>query len=148
MRGLNVAETVLSKTLKVKDVMTTDVLFFSEADSIASVLETLDTRNISGAPVINAAGDYVGVVTKTDLSNANVLIHSIRNHLEQGKVSMTVHDAMSKGKPINVSQEMLLREAAAVMVEKKVHRLFAVDPQDKITGVISSLDVIKHLIKD
>ena len=52
--------------LRVRDIMTADVLTFSQDISLRSAMEMLASRHVSGAPVVS--GDQlVGVISTTDL---------------------------------------------------------------------------------
>jgi CBS domain-containing protein len=52
--------------LRLRDIMTTDVLSVSPETSVREAMELLTRRHVSGAPVI-AGGKIVGVVTGNDL---------------------------------------------------------------------------------
>jgi CBS domain-containing protein len=52
--------------LRLRDIMTTDVLSVSPETSVREAMELLTRRHVSGAPVI-AGGKVVGVVTGNDL---------------------------------------------------------------------------------
>lgn len=52
--------------LRLRDIMTTDLLAFSPEVSVRDAMEALATRHVTGAPVI-AGSKVVGVVSATDL---------------------------------------------------------------------------------
>lgn len=52
--------------LRVRDIMTTDVLTVSPELSLRDAMDLLSTRHVSGAPVV-AAGTVIGVISATDL---------------------------------------------------------------------------------
>src|SRR5690606_19110827 len=52
--------------LRLRDIMTTDVLSVSPELTVREAMEILDGRHISGAPVV-ANGNIVGIVSATDL---------------------------------------------------------------------------------
>lgn len=52
--------------LRLRDIMTTDLLAFAPEVSVRDAMEALATRHVSGAPVI-AGSKVVGVVSATDL---------------------------------------------------------------------------------
>jgi CBS domain-containing protein len=53
--------------LTVGDVMTKDPLTLLEGSGVAEGIERLSTRGVRRAPVVNEAGDLVGIVTFDDL---------------------------------------------------------------------------------
>ena len=58
--------------LKVRDVMTTDLLTLSERASVSESIEGMSARAVRRAPVVNDGGDLVGIVTFDDLLPAAV----------------------------------------------------------------------------
>lgn len=53
--------------LRIRDIMTTDVVTLSPDASLRDAMDTLTSRHITGAPVV-AAGRVAGVVSLTDLA--------------------------------------------------------------------------------
>jgi len=53
--------------VKVRDVMTTDVVAVPPGESLKDVARVMTERGISGVPVVDAAGGVLGVVSETDL---------------------------------------------------------------------------------
>ncbi len=51
----------------VRDIMSPGVRFVSPDDTVLSVMQFFADQQISGAPVVGAAGEVVGVVSATDL---------------------------------------------------------------------------------
>lgn len=139
---------VIAGKLKVKDVMSRNVVMIGEEDSISSVLECFERHKISGAPVINQQGEYVGVVTNTDIANFNVLLILLvllKGQMEMETVSLQVKEAMNQGKPMTVDENLPVEDAGLLMSESHVHRLFAVNKKAEIVGVVSSLDLVKAM---
>ena len=121
----------------------------------------LTDRGFSAAPVIDAAGRPVGVLSRTDL-----LVHE-REQTHHATMSwdadlespMTpVHQGFSVEvvDPTRVLDIMTpvvftvglhapAREAVEQMLALKVHQLFVVDEAGALVGVISALDVLRHL---
>jgi CBS domain-containing protein len=52
---------------KVQEVMTTDVLVANESTPFKEIAELLARQRISAVPVLDAAGQLVGVVSEADL---------------------------------------------------------------------------------
>jgi CBS domain-containing protein len=121
----------------VRDYMSSNPINISENDSLAFVLNVFEQGHISGALVINDRGDYVGVLSKT-----NLLSTSIMKLLQTGQ-PVKVKDIMNPSMPLMVSPDTELEEAAKMMVEKRFHRLFVCDANGQAIGVISSFDVMR-----
>lgn len=56
-------------TLRVKDVMTEAILLLRAETSIDDAWEQLHDAGVSGAPVLDAKGKLVGVLSNSDLAN-------------------------------------------------------------------------------
>jgi CBS domain-containing protein len=143
------------------DLMTPNPVSLRDDATVREAIAFLIDRGISGAPVIDEAGRPVGVVTRTD-----ILIHDRQNveHLappehETGrplpsrwwqefqveKVDTTpVRDLMTPA-VFAVGEGTPAWSAVEQMRDLNVHRLFVVDGNGVLVGVISALDVLRHL---
>lgn len=125
--------------LKAKYVMTPNVIVVNEDDSVAFAIKMFDRCHISGAPVVNRQGDYVGVISKTDLFSRDVIeFLTLGCNLED----MEVRQIMCEMAPITVDEDVCVERAAEVMLRHHIHRVF-VTSGDEIVGVLSSYDVLK-----
>ncbi|CAG9467482.1 unnamed protein product [Pedinophyceae sp. YPF-701] len=110
--------------LLVRDVMPTAVVT-ARPDQLVS---ELDLTQVTGMPVLDAAGAMVGVISKTDIETRAV------------DAETRVEDLMSRRikvcRPNNT-----VAEAAAMMLKYKVHRLPVVKSNAK-TGEISLVGII------
>ena len=61
-------------------------------------------------------------------------------------LGQTVGEVMSK-KPITISPEKPLREAAKILRDKKIHRLPVVNDSEQIVGILSLSDIIRDMAK-
>ncbi|MCP4038773.1 MAG: CBS domain-containing protein, partial [bacterium] len=55
------------RDIKAKDIMRTEVVSFSPETSIEAAISTFEDLHISGAPVVNAYGTVVGVLSAFDV---------------------------------------------------------------------------------
>lgn len=53
--------------LRLRDIMTTDVMAMSSETTLREAMELLARRHVSGAPVLTDRGELVGIVTAMDL---------------------------------------------------------------------------------
>lgn len=123
----------------VQEYMSNKPIQLNADDSLSFVINIFERTHISGAPVVNEQGDYVGVISKTDLV-ASKLIKLLPRLNE-----VTAAEIMRPGKPITVSKELPLEQAVDMMLDKQIHRLFVVDETGKIVGVLSSFDVMRAI---
>jgi CBS domain-containing protein len=148
------------------ELMTSEVVSIAETAPIREALGMLVDRGFSGAPVVNEAGRPVGVISQSD-----IIIHD-RNSVAYAKrvpeyymhadltaalgepasgfqvesVDRTlVRDVMT---PVvfSVRPESPAREVIEEMLRLRVHRLFVIDRDGVLVGVISMSDILRHLL--
>ena len=146
-----------------KDIMTTDVITISPEAEVAQAAQLLLENRINGVPVVNEAGELVGILCQSDLiiQQKNIPIPSLFTLLdgfipltsskkidkEVEKIAATkVEDAMTAN-PVTVTPDTGIEEIAAFMVEKNYHTLPVVDA-GKLLGIVGKEDVLKTLIAD
>jgi CBS domain-containing protein len=128
---------------KAADMMTPSPVSIRGGATVREAVELLTRREISGAPVIDQAGRPVGVVSRGD-----ILVHD-REAVDDGGDgdeggATRVRDIMT---PVVfcVSPDAPASRVVREMVDLKVHRLFVVDDLGTLVGVITVLDVLRHL---
>jgi CBS domain-containing protein len=124
------------KTLRVRDIMTTDVFTLVASTSIEDAARSLTYHQVSGAPVLDH-GRIVGVVSKSDL---------VDPRHRAGVEKPTVRDAMTKvvravrpGDPVMT--------AVRLMASEGLHRAVVVNEQGKLVGIVSPMDVMRALAR-
>ena len=136
--------------LRMRDLMTTDVVAFSPETSLLEAIETLAERHISGAPVLS--GDRIaGVLTATDIlefvaSSPELLADygDTDNTDRSALAGHVVSEAMSGGPVTTLPPDASVQAAAELMRTADIHRVFVSD-DGVIVGVVSSLDVTRAL---
>jgi CBS domain-containing protein len=132
--------------------------------SLREALGLLIDRGFSAAPVIDEAGRPVGVLSQTDL-----LVHTREQVRGSGAefysetdLTSPLGEKLSDGFQVECVDPTRVRDvmtpavfavaphtpASRVvqeMLDLKVHRLFVVDTDGILIGVISALDVLRHL---
>jgi CBS domain-containing protein len=147
------------------ELMTPNPVSVREDASLREAIALLIDRGYSAAPVIDAAGRPVGVLSRTD-----VLIHD-RERVEHPipvteyyAEEMLTADNERLGEGFQVERvdptpvrDLMTPAVFAVgpdapparvvreMLRLKVHRLFVVDGDGVLIGVISALDVLRYL---
>jgi CBS domain-containing protein len=98
---------------------------------IRDVAALLARRRISGVPVVDAAGDVVGVVSDVDILASG----------RSGAPALTAGDAMSSP-AVTVAPEQPVSQAAAVTVERRVGRLPVVSGGE-LVGIVTRSDLVR-----
>lgn len=145
--------------LKAKDIMTKDVVTVSPDATLEELGRLFIEKKISGAPVVNAAGEIVGVVTENDLISKNSRLHIptvIRLFdafiaLGTGKLESEIRKMTASAvgevcvkNVVTVAEETAIDEIATIMNEKKIH-LLPVVKQGRIVGIIGKKDLIRGI---
>jgi CBS domain-containing protein len=125
--------------MKVSDLMHTDVLAVRSDATLAGVVEALADAHISGVPVVDRRGKLLGVVSTTDILQAQA------ERLEGGEnwEDQLVEDVMTRP-PLTIPADADIREAAQRMLYAEVHRLF-IEKNGALAGVISQTDIVRAL---
>ena len=136
--------------LKLRDIMTRDVVTFSAETGLIEAIEVLAESHISGAPVMK--GDRViGVLASSDIlefvaSNPTALADFGDADRDTGNSlsGRTVGEAMSGGPPCTLAPDAPVQAAADLMRQANIHRVLVTD-HDRLVGVVTSLDVTRAL---
>ncbi|HET6746261.1 MAG TPA: CBS domain-containing protein [Candidatus Limnocylindria bacterium] len=113
-----------------------------DVDAPASEAEQLlKTYRVTGLPVVHL-GLTVGVISQADLMIAR------SSELISGNWSrLRVRHIMSSP-AVTVHADTSVRRAAQLMVDRHIHRLVVVDGEDRPTGVLTPLDLLRPMIED
>jgi CBS domain-containing protein len=147
--------------LKVKDIMTKELITVSPQTEIAGAAKLLLEKRINGLPVIDDSGKLVGILCQSDLvaQQKSIPIPSVYTLLdsfipltslkridkEVRKIAaLKVEQAMTLN-PVTVGPETDIEDVARLMVDKKYHTLPVMEG-DKIVGVVGKEDVLKTLL--
>jgi CBS domain-containing protein len=145
------------------DLMVSSPLSIRDEASVLDAIVFFTKKGFNAAPVIDAAGRPVGVVSRSD-----VLIHERANaewgpranerfnsddQIDEslsvatrvgGNGGMHVSDLMTPA-VFSVSPDTSAAKVIQEMLALNVHRLFVVDADGVLVGVISPLDILRRL---
>jgi CBS domain-containing protein len=139
-------------TAVVKDVMTTPVIWVEQDTPFAAIAAALRQYRVSAFPVLDGAGQVIGVVSESDLLNKLALgggedgvpgmITGIVRHKQLEKArGITAGDLMTAS-PVTVSPDDTVEHAAKLMYVRRVKRLPVVDASNHLVGIVSRADVL------
>lgn len=132
--------------LKVKDLMTRDLLTVAPNTTIREAAELLATEHVSGAPVVHA-GKPLGMISARDLLEFIAALpadpDAVSGGLEHGILDdHTVEEAMTRGPLTTVAPDAPANRAAEIMQAEQIHRLPVVE-NGKLVGIITTTDLVK-----
>jgi len=127
--------------------------------TVAEALQFFTTKGITAAPVIDDAGHPIGVLSRSDLlvhqreMTAHPPDHAGYYHDVNLKASTrtaadseqaTVAELMTPA-VFSVAPDTPARRVVEEMLALHVHRMFVVDDNGFLVGVVSAMDVLRHL---
>ncbi|HZZ81166.1 MAG TPA: CBS domain-containing protein [Gemmataceae bacterium] len=140
------------------DLMIPNPISIRAEAGINEAMAMFTEKGITAAPVIDEAGHPIGVVSRSDL-----FVHQCEHERHRfGKADYFIAPTFdSQGSPIPkatttvadvmtpavfaVAPETPVKRVVNDMVGLHVHRLFVVDADGVLVGVVSAMDVIKRL---
>lgn len=122
--------------------MRRDVRTIAAQATVAEAVQIFADAHVSGLPVIAPNGAVLGVITTTDVLQAEAE-HDDRRARNQLFENTTVNELMSSP-PVTIGPAATVRDAAKLMLERGVHRVFVVDA-DQLVGVLSQTDLARAL---
>ncbi|MGB2928601.1 MAG: CBS domain-containing protein [Desulfobacterales bacterium] len=147
--------------LKVKDIMTRELITVSPDTEIVQATKLLLGNRINGIPVTDETGKLVGILCQSDLiaQQKKLPIPSFFTFLDglitltsmkqiekqvQKIAATTVAQAMTPN-PVTVQPETDIEKVAALMVDKNFHTIPVVD-EGELVGIVGKEDILKTLI--
>ena len=131
------------------ELMTPNPVSVRDTATVAEAVALLTDKGFSGAPVIDEAGRPIGV-----LSRADIITHDregarlgISDTRPGTRAPTRVRDLMTPA-VFSVTPQTPASKVIAEMLALHVHRLFVVDNSGVLVGVITALDVLRHLEPD
>ena len=128
---------MINKSVVVKDYMAKTLVTFKPDTDVLDAVHDLVKHRIAGAPVVDDAGNLVGMLSELDC--LNVALHAGYHGDWGGPVS----DYMSDGVK-TVDGEMSIIDLAQLFLDSKFRR-FPVVERNRLIGQISRRDVLRAL---
>jgi CBS domain-containing protein len=148
--------------MKIKEIMTRDVISVKEDMPISEIAEIMSREKIHAVPVVDEENKVLGIITETDFftkdSSNMVYMPSLIDFIKSGKMeySKGEKDAMhavihAKAKDImsskceNVSPEMEMEDFVKLIKERSFNSYPVTDSDGTLLGIITVADAIKLL---
>lgn len=151
----------MKKTMQARDLMSRPVRQVQAATPVRDAAAFLLRHRISGAPVLDEHGQWVGVFTQNDLARyveGQIVPRISERTLESRETvkeplvssldkfgNAPVRDYMTPGM-FTVFPDATLEEVVHALVSFRIHRVFVIDPRSgSLEGAITSMDVMRAL---
>ncbi len=136
----------------VKDAMTTKVIWMERDTPFTAIAAALREYRVSAFPVIDKAGQVIGVVSESDLlaklalgggedGGPGMIAGILHQHQVEKARAVTAGDLMTSP-AATISPDDTLEDAARLMYVRRVRRLPVVDAGNHLAGIISRSDVL------
>jgi len=145
--------------MKVKEIMTTDVLTLPLNTTLIKAAKFLATHNISGAPVVNQKGELIGLVSEKDIFKALYPTHAEfyespgvwidLDSLEdktRAAADKPVDEFMSK-EVVTVNADASLMQVGSIMLVRGIHRVVIIGQDNRIEGIVTRRDIYQKILK-
>jgi CBS domain-containing protein len=139
----------------VASVMTTKVITVAPETPFKDVVTLLTTNDISAVPVIGPHGTVIGVVSEADVlpkqefhGGADPLPHGVARRRRRWYRSLGLCAAELMTTPVlTIGPDASITLAARRLAENRVRRLFVVDTDGRLVGVLSRRDLLGMFLR-
>lgn len=147
--------------MQVNEIMTRDVITVKPDMDVHKLAELFINKNISGAPVVDDNGKFLGLVLEEGIIFKDTKIHlptfvyflsgfftigEKKFEDELKKISATSVSGIMDNNPLTISKEASIEDAATLMVDKAIH-YFPVIESGKLVGVVTKKDLVRAIAK-
>jgi CBS domain-containing protein len=131
--------------------MVKEVVTVGEEVSVSDLCDILQQAHANGAPVVNAEGMLVGVVTEEDILYGSMgsgggASRSVDGERQEGAPAVTdtlVQDIMTSP-AVCATEDTDVVELCQLMWQMRIHRIPIVR-EGKVTGIVSALDLVRAI---
>lgn len=118
----------------INDVMEPNVHWVPDDMPLDRAAQELASRQISGAPVCTGDGKIVGMLSMKDLTEFYGGVHETR----------LVREVMTP-EILSVAPDDPIQQAIKLMAFEGVHRLLVIDRDQRLAGIVTSMDILREL---
>jgi CBS domain-containing protein len=125
--------------MKVAELMQASVRTLQPDATVAEAIVALADAHVSGLPVVDARGRLIGVLSSTDVLEAEAEAGDALSR--SAVVDETLVSELMTPRPITITPDTPVQEAARQMLYADVKRLF-VEDAGQLVGVLSQTDIV------
>ncbi|MBK8259121.1 MAG: CBS domain-containing protein [Polyangiaceae bacterium] len=129
----------------VQEYMSKSLISVRPTASLADVLETLRSRDVSSVAVTDDAGSLLGVVSMTDLLRVAHIRHESAHEAPTIVPPQQTAASIMRSPAITIEESETVQAAAARMVENRIHRVVVLR-HGKAVAVFSTRDMMRVVL--
>jgi CBS domain-containing protein len=141
---------------KIADVMTSDVVTLEAGSTVHDALVLMGENRVSAIPIVDNEGHCVGILSTTDLvdmardvdddlyqldlvdpTSRRFLLDKLAHTMGSEQVDSFMSEVLT-----TVQSDSTLAAATRKMLKAGVHHLPVVDDEDRLAGIVSTLDIL------
>lgn len=122
-------------TLHASDVMIKDVITVTDSTPLKDVARMFIEKRITGAPVVNADGELVGVISETDI---------VRKTNNIGAWSPSTAGQIMTKPAVTVAPNETLQRVCEMMYNRRIHRVVVAEGR-QIRGILTTMDILRAI---
>lgn len=132
--------------VELRPYMRTHPISVLASDRLHVAQARLSKHGLDGLPVIDDAQQPVGVITQSDLLRLEA-VPAVTGGAERRLMlpDITVGEAMTK-RPVALAVSATLGEAAAIMIQRRLHRILVVD-SGRLVGLLSAWELLRRTVE-
>ncbi len=148
--------------LTAADLMSRTVVVIPEDMSLRAAAHVLSQNRVSGAPVVDASGKCVGVLSSTDFMHimeneelarrphheAWPAVHSAWQVVDVETLPNDRVCTYMTADPVMTSPAISIHKLARAMIDAHIHRIVVVDEWERPIGIVSSMDVLAAVARE
>ncbi len=141
---------------KVKDLMTSDVVYVKEDTPYKELVGLLAERRVSALPVVDSKRQVLGIVSEADLllkqqhpadSFQRFLLGRKRRRLERAKAQGATAAELMTRPAVTVGPQATAAEAARLLHKHLVKQLPVTDPVGRLVGIVSRPNLLRVFLR-
>jgi CBS domain-containing protein len=149
--------------IRVKELMARDVISVDPDDPLSEAVSLMFEHRVTAVPVVDKRQRCKGILSTTDLVSlfmkagaAQVEPDELDRFTEDLSAASQRDDRFGRRKVsevmtrdvMTVTREDTILTAAREMLRNRVHRLVVVDPQQRVLGILSTMDLLEAFSAD
>ena len=130
----------------IREMMETSVITVTEDSPLTVAEEKMRTHGIRHLPVVNANGQLTGLFTHRDLYRILPSRLTEKDPVDTSILKLhTLKEVMGK-EPETLTPEDPVSRAVALMQEKKYGCVPILDPQKRVVGILTAIDILHFAV--